>query len=199
MAIELLKSKLVLPPLLPGLVARPHLLHLLDQGLLTKLTLQGRTDLAQYIQDFTGSNRYILDYLMEEVLERQPTTIQDFLIKTSILKRISAPLCEALYQEGQKSVPIETERLPSDRLDFPDILGSLERANVFVIPLDDQREWYRYHHLFADLLRKRLHQTQAEQVAALHRRASRWLENHGMVAEQSITPFKPGKPSGPRT
>ncbi len=123
MAIELLKSKLVLPPLLPGLVARPHLLHLLDQGLLTKLTLQGRTDLAQYIQDFTGSNRYILDYLMEEVLERQPTTIQDFLLKTSILKRISAPLCEALYQEGQKSVPIETERLPSDRLDFPDILG----------------------------------------------------------------------------
>jgi LuxR family maltose regulon positive regulatory protein len=156
-------------------------------------SMQGRTDLAQYIQDFTGSNRYILDYLMEEVLDRQPVTIQDFLLKTSILKRFSAPLCEALYQEEQPRGPVATERLASNRLDVQDMLGSLERANVFVIPLDDQREWYRYHHLFADLLRKRLHQTQAEQVPSLHRRASRWLEQHGMVAEAVDHAFQAGE------
>src|SRR5262249_4389831 len=98
-------------------------------------SMQGRTDLAQYIRDFTGSNRYILDYLMEEVLDRQPMTIQGFLLKTSILKRFSAPLCAALYQEEQKSGPVAAERPASDRLDVQDMLGSLERANVFVIPL----------------------------------------------------------------
>jgi LuxR family maltose regulon positive regulatory protein len=168
---------------------------------LASLSMQGRTDLAQYIQDFTGSNRYILDYLMEEVLDRQGATIQDFLLKTSILDRMCGPLCDAVLErqkakgKKQKDRADDVELLPFTFYLLPSqqVLESLERANVFVIRLDDQRQWYRYHQLFADLLRKRLHQTQAEQVPSLHRRASRWLEQHGMVAEAVDHAFQAGE------
>lgn len=144
------------------------------------LSIQGRSDPAGFVRDFAGSNRFILDYLMEEVLERQPAAIQEFLLATSILQRMSAGLAYALFQDETDS---RLEPDAADLLPFEETLATLERSNLFVIPLDDRREWYRYHHLFADLLVKRIHQTRPGQVAGLHRRASRWLERHGMTAE----------------
>ncbi len=124
------------------------------------LSLQGR-DPAQFFKSFTGDNRYIADYLIEEVLQRQPQSIRAFLLKTSILERFSAPLCVAVTEE------------PNAR----DFLDALERANLFLFPLDDHREWYRYHHLFAELLRQRLHETFSEEtIAGLHRLACAWYE-----------------------
>lgn len=160
------------------------------------LAIQGRADLTKAIQDFTGSNRYIMDYLLEEVLNHQPEAIQEFLLKTSILKRLSAPLCEALLVdmvEGLQSekLPLRTEH--SDHLVCQPILDYLERANLFILPLDDQREWYRYHRLFANLLRKRLQETHSDFVPILHQRASHWLGKHGMVEEAIDHAFEAGK------
>jgi LuxR family maltose regulon positive regulatory protein len=124
------------------------------------LSLQGR-DPAQFFKSFTRDNRYVADYLIEEVLQRQPESIRAFLLKTSILERLSASLCSDVTGE------------PNAR----DFLDSLERANLFLFPLDDHREWYRYHHLFAELLRQRLHETIAEEtIAGLHRLACAWHE-----------------------
>ena len=119
------------------------------------------------IRDLTGSNRYIMDYLVEEVLERQPDQVQAFLLQTSVLGQLSGPLCDAVIAEGAQG---------------QQTLEYLDRANLFVIPLDNRREWYRYHRLFADLLRKRLSQIEPALVATLHRRASAWYESHGHTA-----------------
>ncbi len=119
------------------------------------------------IRDLTGSNRYIMDYLVEEVLERQPDQVQAFLLQTSVLEQLSGPLCDAVVAAGAQG---------------QQTLEYLDRANLFVIPLDNRREWYRYHRLFADLLRKRLRQTEPTLVATLHRRASAWYESHGYAA-----------------
>jgi LuxR family maltose regulon positive regulatory protein len=131
------------------------------------LSLQGYTDPADLLDEVSGSQRYILDYLMEEVLRRQPPAMQTFLLRTSILERLSASLCNAVLK-----------RIGSQKM-----LEFLERANVFVVPLDGQRHWYRYHALFAEALRSRLEQTEGEAVSALHLRASRWYAEQGYVSE----------------
>jgi LuxR family maltose regulon positive regulatory protein len=136
---------------------------------LAALSLQGRDaeHIAAFIHAFTGSHHYIMDYLVEEVLGRQREQIQTFLLQTSILDRLNGPLCDAVT--GQN--------------DSHTVLESLERANLFLIPLEEERRWYRYHHLFADLLRYRLQQSQPERVPELHRRASEWYERNGLAAE----------------
>ncbi|MFN8379819.1 MAG: LuxR C-terminal-related transcriptional regulator [Anaerolineae bacterium] len=134
---------------------------------LAALSLQGQPDAPGFIQAFAGDHRYIVDYLAEEVLERQPTAIRDFLLRTAILDRLNGPLCEAVT-----GLPGGSERLEA-----------LERGNFFLIPLDDRRYWYRYHHLFADVLTAHLIAEQPDQVAALHRRASAWYAEHDMLAE----------------
>jgi LuxR family maltose regulon positive regulatory protein len=137
---------------------------------LAALSLQDREDAHAFIQAFTGSHQYILEYLIEEVLSRQPEPLQRFLLQTSILDRLCAPLCDALTGE-QGGV---------------DMLERLQRDNLFTISLDDKGVWYRYHHLFGDLLRKRLGQaTPPEQRTELHRRASRWHEGNGLL-EQAV-------------
>ena len=134
---------------------------------LAALSMQGRDDLPNFIAAFTGSHRYILDYLTDEVLEQRPKGTQNFLLQTSILDRLCASLCNALTggSHGQA------------------VLERLEQANLFIVPLDDDRQWYRYHHLFAEVLRTRLRQSQPELLPDLHRRASDWYEVHDSVAE----------------
>jgi LuxR family maltose regulon positive regulatory protein len=126
----------------------------------------------RFIEGFSGTNRYILDYLLEEVLASQSPEIQRFLLCTSILERLTAPLCDAVLadDEGFKNQSAS-------------ILAYLERANLFLVPLDDERCWYRYHHLFADLLQARLNQSGAERVAQLRSRAAAWCEEEGQIAE----------------
>jgi LuxR family maltose regulon positive regulatory protein len=151
---------------------------------LAAVSLQGHNaalqDSAAFIQSFTGSHRFVLDYLVEEVLHQQPAHIQNFLLRTSVLDRLCAPLCDALLDAPADSPHVAGQAT----------LEALEQANLFLIPLDNERRWYRYHHLFADFLRQRLHQrsvpsTDNEQadVAELHRRASIWYEEQGLLVE----------------
>lgn len=139
------------------------------------LSMRDRADVMRFIQGFSGTNRYILDYLLEEVLASQPPEVQRFLLYTSILERVTAPLCEAiLAEEGGSPSPGQAEAL----------LAYLERGNLFLVPLDDERSWYRYHHLFADLLRSQLVRSVGEQGAArLHNRAADWFERHGATQD----------------
>jgi LuxR family maltose regulon positive regulatory protein len=132
---------------------------------LAALSMQERSDVSGFIDAFKGSHRYILDYLTEEVVERQPAQVQAFLLETSILDRLTAKLCNEV----------------AGRDDGQSMLERLEHANLFTIPLDDERLWYRYHHLFADMLRHRLRQSQRKRVAELHRRAAGWYERQGLV------------------
>jgi LuxR family maltose regulon positive regulatory protein len=139
---------------------------------LAALSMQGRDDVAGFVRALTGSNRYILDYLIEEVFERQTESIQAFLLQTSILERLTGPLCDAVVgQAGNLTC------------DGQAALECLERDNLFIVPLDDERRWYRYHRLFADLLRQRLHRTYPDRMLVLHRCASEWFEQNGLVAE----------------
>jgi LuxR family maltose regulon positive regulatory protein len=134
---------------------------------LAALSMQGRSDLASFIRAFTGSHRFVLDYLAEEVLQRQPERVRNFLLQTSILDRLNGLLCDAVTGLG----------------DGKAMLDILEHSNLFIIPLDDQRQWYRYHHLFADVLQTHLMEAQPDQVPVLNRRASLWYEQHGFPAE----------------
>jgi LuxR family maltose regulon positive regulatory protein len=134
---------------------------------LAALSMQGRSDTAGFIQAFTGSHRFVLDYLVEEVLQRQPEGIHSFLLKTAILDRLCGSLCDAV----------------TGREDGKGMLETLERGNLFIIPLDDQRQWYRYHPLFAEVLQARLLDEQPDQVFSLHRRASEWYEHNGSAAD----------------
>ena len=134
---------------------------------LAALSMRGRQDVSAFIQEFTGDNRYIVDYLIEEVLERQPEAVRGFLLQTSILDRLNGPLCEAVTGQAGGNARLEV----------------LQRGNFFLIPLDDRRHWYRYHHLFADVLRMHLVTEQPELVPALHRRASEWFEQNGAAAD----------------
>jgi LuxR family maltose regulon positive regulatory protein len=136
------------------------------------LSMQRQNDVVGFIRAFTGSDRYILDYLVEEVLQRQPENIQTFLLQTSILDRLTGPLCDAVTN----SPPLAEKGAGQAMLE------RLERANLFIIPLDNERRWYRYHRLFADLLRRRLQQMQADLVPTLHRRAGEWFEENGLTA-----------------
>ncbi len=130
---------------------------------LAALSLQGQADTASFVRAFTGSHRFVLDYLAEEVLRRQPESVQNFLLQTSLLERLSGPLCKAV----------------TGRADSQKMLERLEQANLFLIPLDDERRWYRYHHLFAEFLRSRQNGSTAE----LHQRASQWFEENGLLTE----------------
>ena len=130
---------------------------------LAALSMQGRDDVVSFIAGFAGDDRYVVDYLAEEVLARQPDRVQAFLLQTSILGRLSGPLCDAVTgQGGGKSM-----------------LEALDRGNLFLVPLDDRRRWYRYHHLFADVLQARLLDEEPGQMPDLHRRASEWYEQNG--------------------
>ena len=129
--------------------------------------MQGRDDVAGFIAGFAGDDRYIVDYLAEEVLARQPDHVRQFLLQTSVLERLSGPLCDAVTgRDGGHAV-----------------LAALDRGNLFLVPLDHRRRWYRYHHLFADVLRAHLRDEQPGAVAGLHRRAGGWFERHGEPAE----------------
>ncbi len=135
------------------------------------LTGQAR---SEFIRAFAGSHRFVLDYLVEEVLERQPPALQQFLLKTSILERLTGALCDAVLGD---ELPV------SDFAGSQAILEHLEDSSLFIVPLDHQRQWYRYHRLFADLLQQRLARSLPDSLAALHRRASAWHEQHGLMAE----------------
>jgi LuxR family maltose regulon positive regulatory protein len=134
---------------------------------LAALSLQGRSDVPAFLGAFTGSQRFIFDYLTQEVLARQPAAVQAFLLATSILERLCGPLCDAVTGEPESKAR----------------LFALEQANLFVVALDDERHWYRYHHLFAEALRARLQQTDASVVPQLHLRASQWYEQQGSFAD----------------
>lgn len=135
---------------------------------LAALSMQGLQDTTGFIKSFTGSHRFVLDYLVEEVLERQPEQIQTFLLCTSILDRMCGPLCDAVLRDS--SHPAQ------------ETLEYLEHANLFIIPLDSERRWYRYHHLFGDLLRQRLGKNFSQtEIAELHLRASEWYEQDGQM------------------
>jgi LuxR family maltose regulon positive regulatory protein len=130
---------------------------------LAALSMRGRDDIADFVAGFAGDDRYIVDYLVEEVLQNQPPEMRSFLLHTSILSRMSSPLADAVTGRGDSRAMLE----------------ALDRANLFLVPLDDNRHWYRYHHLFAEVLQARLIEEQPDAVAALHRRASAWHEQHG--------------------
>ncbi len=134
---------------------------------LAALSLRGADDADGFIRAFTGSHRYVMDYLVDEVLARQSDAVQKFLLRTAVLARFNAALCDAVLQTDASA----------------EMLAEIERANLFLIPLDNTREWFRYHHLLAELLRHRLNKMDATAVAVLHRRASEWLEQNGFIQE----------------
>jgi ATP/maltotriose-dependent transcriptional regulator MalT len=134
---------------------------------MSALSIEGRVDKSGFIEALSGSHRFILDYLVEEVLNRQPADIQQFLSRTSLLGCLNASLCNAV----------------TDRADSQKVLRKLERANLFLIPLDDERCWYRYHPLFAELLNFSLSQKWPEEIPRIHRRASEWYMTNGLIAD----------------
>jgi LuxR family maltose regulon positive regulatory protein len=138
---------------------------------LAALSLQESENTDAFIAAFAGDDRHVMDYLIEEVLGHQPREIQDFLLHTAILNRLSAPLCDAVLSDLPTSASSQS------------VLERLDAANLFVVPLDNRREWYRYHRLFADLLRCRLRREHPGRLADLHRRASTWYEQAGDVEE----------------
>ncbi len=149
-----------------------------ESALLHAFSLQGRDDPETFITAFSGGHHYVVDYLLEEVLNRQSESIQDFLLQTCILDRLSAPLCDAVREQCGSQV----------------LLDFLERSNLFLVALDEQGQWYRYHRLFAESLRRLLQQTTPALVPDLHLRASRWYEHagaHSLVSKVEV-------PSSPR-
>ncbi|MEQ8676257.1 MAG: LuxR C-terminal-related transcriptional regulator [Aggregatilineales bacterium] len=135
---------------------------------LAAISMQGQDDVGGFIQSFTGSHHFVLDYLIEEVLSQQPTQIRDFLLKTSILERLCGSLCAAILQDDEDALAT---------------LEHIRQANLFLIPLDNERRWYRYHHLFGDLLRKRMGESTSIKINDLHIRASHWFEQHDQPSE----------------
>jgi LuxR family maltose regulon positive regulatory protein len=134
---------------------------------LAAISMRGYKDAAAFIRSFTGSHRFVMDYLLEEVLQQQPERVQNFLLRTSILDRMCGPLCDAVLEDSSGQETLE----------------HLERANLFIVPLDDERRWYRYHHLFADVLHERRREAGVDRPSELHRRASAWFEQQDLVEE----------------
>ena len=134
---------------------------------LAALSMEGREDASGFIVGFAGDDRYVVDYLVEEVLQRQPEHVQGFLLQTSVLDRMTGPLCDALT--GQD--------------DGRTMLEALDKGNLFLVPLDDRRRWYRYHHLFADVLQARQLDEHPHRVPQLHQQASSWFAANGHSAE----------------
>ena len=143
---------------------------------LAAVSMRGQQDISSFINSFTGSHRFVLDYLVEEVLQQQPANLQKFLLQTSILDRLCGSLCDALMYGDENSSP---------EMSGQETLAHLEQINLFIIPLDNERRWYRYHHLFADLLRQRLDNSKVDDSnpAVLHHRASIWFEDNGLEIE----------------
>lgn len=139
---------------------------------LAALSIQGSKDIHAFINAFAGSHYYIMDYLIGEVLDVQPESIRSFLLQTSILSRLCGSLCNAVVEVGDR-----------ERVDGQELLEALEHLNLFIIPLDDERRWYRYHRLFADVLNRYLEKVFPHRIPELHRRASRWYEHHGFISE----------------
>ncbi len=135
---------------------------------LAALSMQGRQDSSDFIQAFSGSDRYILDYLTDEILNHQPEQVRTFLLQTAVLERLSAPLCDAIIGEIDNSQAL---------------LEQIEKANLFLIPLDHERNWFRYHRLFADILRAKLKRSDPQLTPSLQRRAAKWCEANGMLEE----------------
>ena len=134
---------------------------------LAALSMQGRADVTGFIHTFSGNHHYIVSYLVEEVFAQRPKGTLDFLLRTSILDRLCAPLCDAILEKRNSLASLD----------------ALERANLFLLPLDDQHEWFRYHQLFADILRARLQKTQPGLIPELHRRAAEWFERSNLMEE----------------
>jgi len=170
---------------------------------LAAVSMQVHKDVTSFIKSFTGSHRYVFDYLIEEVLQQQSASVQSFLLQTAVLDRLTGSLCDAV-RFGLSQSPTSAERTAAlfgaeeesgaDRVDAEGSGGAispssqatlemLERANLFIVPLDEERRWYRYHRLFCDLLRQRLHQVQPDWVSTLHIRASVWYEQNGFAEE----------------
>ncbi|MGL1890667.1 MAG: LuxR C-terminal-related transcriptional regulator [Spirochaetaceae bacterium] len=136
---------------------------------LAAISIKGHHDTHEFINTFSGSHRYILDYLVEEVLRQQTEDIQNFLLQTSIMDRFCGSLCDSVFQ--------------NDKVSGQETLELIEHSNLFIIPLDDQRKWFRYHHLFADLLRQRLNRSESVDISELHKKASVWFENNDLEME----------------
>ncbi|MDJ0707777.1 MAG: LuxR C-terminal-related transcriptional regulator [Leptolyngbyaceae cyanobacterium MO_188.B28] len=134
---------------------------------LAALSMQGREDIPDFVAAFSGDDRYIVDYLLEEVLQRQPERVRRFLLQTAILERLSGSLCDAV----------------TDQNDGQEMLETLERGNLFIIPLDNKRQWYRYHHLFADVLQAHALMEWPERMPGLHGRAGEWYEQNGLFSD----------------
>ena len=142
---------------------------------LAALSMQGRSDVQTFVKAFTGSHRYVIDYLAEEVLNLQSESVRRFLLHTSVLDRLCGPLCDAILNQ---------ENQPTDGSTSQQLLEQLDQANLFLIPLDDNRRWYRYHHLFADFLREYLHQTSSPHIiTTLHDRARNWYAHNDYPTE----------------
>lgn len=139
---------------------------------LAGLAMQADKEPQRFIASFTGSHAYIMDYLTQEVLRSQPDPVRSFLLQTSILDRLCGPLCEAVVRFPQP-----------EAIDCQAILGTIEKDHLFVIPLDTEQRWYRYHHLFKEVLSRRLEGLALDQIPGLHRRASNWFEQHGFIHE----------------
>ncbi len=158
---------------------------------LAAISMRGSKDAAGFIKSFAGSHRFVLDYLIEEVLQQQAAGMQRFLLQTAILDRMTGALCDAVcFDSAEPSIRLNATAAAT-QADGAHVLNSrgqttleqLEQANLFVIPLDEERHWYRYHHLFADLLRLRLRQTEPDREPLLHQRASVWYEQNGFSKE----------------
>jgi LuxR family transcriptional regulator, maltose regulon positive regulatory protein len=160
---------------------------------LAALALRNRQDYRDFLEAFTGSNRFVADYLVDEVFARQPAHIQRFLLQTSLLDRMCGSLCDAVLglsttDDRRPTTDGPTTTVVGRQWSVVDsysqlILKELERANLFLVPLDDERHWYRYHHLFGGVLRHRLVRSEPDEVPALYRRASVWFELHNLVGE----------------
>jgi LuxR family maltose regulon positive regulatory protein len=153
------------------------------------LSMQGRLDISKFIEEFSGSHRFIIDYLTEEALNRQSMETQVFLLCTSILARLNGPLCDFVLDrksDQETNIAQSLNGFSTIQRESQSLLTELESSNLFVVPLDDDRIWYRYHHLFADLLRSRLEQNSPDLIPTIHTRASTWFEKNGSV-EESIT------------
>jgi LuxR family maltose regulon positive regulatory protein len=159
-----------------GWIAALHLAALQ----MAALAMRGRDDLSEFVRAFAGDHRYVLDYLAEEVLRQQGRDVQTFLLHTAILERLSGELCDAVMGTVTGAGEPGEER---SGMDSQSMLETLDRDNLFIVPLDDRRHWYRYHRLFADLLRQRLQRERSDWVPELHRRASKWYEENGLIPE----------------
>lgn len=179
--------KLGTPNLSPGQVAA---LETRTEGWvaglqMAALSLQGHQDVDAFIRSFAGSHRYLMDYLADEVLEKQPARVRHFLLYTAILDRLCAPLCDAILDAKNATADTQSPTYPGDpgQPQSQQLLEQLQASNLFLIPLDEHRQWYRYHHLFRTFLQTRLLRKQPGNLSVLHRRAAIWYEEEGLVEE----------------